>query len=111
MQTIFERKIGSDGSYQITSEEDKVRISCNFLFDGTTGERTEIYLAFDVNEYEKAIQDLLTKGKCNILNENGAFLKLTVKTESVVNVHFGRTGGTQYIADEEAKAKDFLILK
>jgi len=106
---LFESPIGSDGGYQIYYTGRAICFDCNYLFDGTTGERTEVYANFSSEKYQEAINTLDKNGECYLENQNGDFFKMKLIGKSKINIHFGMKGGPQFTNTEKATPKDFLL--
>ncbi len=97
---ILKKQVGSDGNYQIIKDEKYVFVSCDFLFDDTTGERTQIYLKFDVVSFHHTLDLLQSSGECIVKGNDNSFLKLK-KNNNTINIHFGREGSDQFVIDED----------
>lgn len=106
---IFEWSVGSDGGFQIYLNGQNIRIDCNYLFDRATGDRTEIYINFDKQEYEKSMALLQTNGAVHLENNSGDFLDMEVADESKIHIHFGRVGGIQHSETIKAITDNFLL--
>ena len=108
MQVILEKPVSRDGGYRLCAEGDRIMVSCDFLFDATTDERTQIKATFDRRNYVRAVESLAHGSTCCITNRDGAFLRLKVKNKREVTIHFGKEGAPQLIVDQTAQPSDFM---